>query len=234
MQKKVTEIEGVINFIQSGFTDLKSYILVFTILLIWFVIQYFMKHLPKHRELNQAKNKNKLTNLKDLGEIDWNIINEGKSLYIQYILKETFGKALTIQEFISLSKYPNTIEVISLFLKYKRFYYLNPLTANVEEKPSVFDKSLKVYNKTWSNLLATVMFTLVSALLTAIVLYALEKQEFTPSTYLTIALLTSASLFCFVMVVLLGYIAGQTKDAHKSLEIFAHDKKIDFPLPLSK
>lgn len=227
-------IDLIKGFLGDELTSFQLWISIASIFIIWLLIQYMMKNLPKHRELNLTKSRNQLLSLKDLTELDWNSVNEVKALYIQSVLKETFGQALTIKEFISLSKFQNTIDIITKYLKFKHFYELNTITGKITAKPKVFDKSLGLYKKTWSNIGAVLFFATLSGLSISASLLLLEKHGFSSSIALFISELVITAFLSILIVIKIGYTTGNTEIAHKFLTNLSSEESQRFPLKLSK
>jgi len=232
--KSIKAIDVLKDFLGNELTNFQFWVSFGSIFFIWLIIQYLMKNLPKHKELNLTKNRNQLLSLKDITELDWSSINEVKALYIQSVLKETFGQAVTIKEFIHLSKFQNTINIITEYLKFKYFYELNPMSGEITAKPHVFDKRLGLYKKTWSNIGTVLFFATLSGLSTSATLFLFEKHGFSSNNALFIFELAVTAILCVLIVIKIGYTTGDTKSAHEFLNSLSAEDLQSFPLKLSK
>ena len=232
--KSIKTIDIIKDFLGSELTGFQLWTSIGSIFIIWLLIQYMMKNLPKHRELNLTKNRNQLLSLKDLTELDWSSVNEVKALYIQSVLKETFGQALTIKEFINLSKFQNTIDIISKYLKFRGFYELNTLSGDIIAKPKIFNKRLGLYRKTWGNIFAVLFLSTISGVFGTTTILLLEKHGFSSNSALLIFEFSIVTSLCILLVIKIGYTTGDTKSAHEFLNSLSTEDLQTFPLKLSK
>ena len=191
-------------------------------------VKWINKNLTKILELRLTKNRDITNSLKDLGEFNYSSINEGQSLYIQTILSNCFGKTLTIKEFIQLSQYEKTLETITYYLKFQRYYQLDSKTGKVIKNNTEFNTKWYVYKRDWHMLILSITFY-VSTNVFGILGTALVKTQGVYLLFGILSLIFSVvSLLTFMMITATKF--GEPKAALSALKLINKNNILTFPL----
>lgn len=210
----------------------EALLLLLVTALISFVSRYILKNLVKHRELAFSQEKESYAKIKELSTIDWSAISQGKALLIQSILKDKFGKNIGIDEFLALIKYPNAIQAINTYVKYRNYYCIGD-GSQVCIDTKKFETTLNIYNRNWEiffvsslSLALSVFLFILGMTISQIEVINIFKLVFSMFLLALGAVFYGATLWIMTKL-------GEPSSAKKASVIFNESKQLKFPLQVS-
>lgn len=232
--KTTNYIEKFTEYLK-GITENPQVILpIIGVIILVVAYQYLMKHFPKHREMKINKNLTDIKNIKTLSDIDWSSINEINALYIESVLYEKFKNFINIDDFLVLSRYGNTLEAISTYVKFKYYMTIDLQNKKIVKNEKSFEVKLKlIYRRNLELLIVAGITTFLAVLffiVSQVTFAFFQASQSIPS--LIFAIMTFIiSMICIVLTIYVGNIFGEPTVALRHFKrIFDENNYKEFPL----